>query len=174
MVSQTITVCWERYKAFCFSANQKSTRTCSFNCCNAFSILSYFAHLKVMNLILFLLAFLNVLNNMDWTITYFLLIPSTEPRTKARSELPNVPPRISPCQDLCSSTCIDCLQLFWSTSTLPSTIRDLTPSGRTHWLGSLVASIMPVYMLLFVVSVGVWLAQSLSSPSRRIDSVAPK
>lgn len=91
MVSQTITVCWERYKAFCFSANQKSTRTCSFNCCNAFSILSYFAHLKVMNLILFLLAFLNVLNNMDWTITYFLLIPSTEPRTKARSELPNVP-----------------------------------------------------------------------------------
>ena len=44
----------------------------------------------VVNLFLFLLTFLNVLNNMDYTVTYFLPIPSTERRTRARSELLNV------------------------------------------------------------------------------------
>ena len=44
----------------------------------------------VVNLFLFLLTFLNVLNNMDYTVTYLLPIPSTERRTRARSELLNV------------------------------------------------------------------------------------
>ena len=42
------------------------------------------------NPFLFLLTIPNILNNMDYTITYFLPIPSTERRTRARSELLNV------------------------------------------------------------------------------------
>ena len=41
------------------------------------------------NLLLFLFTILNVLNNMDYTITYFLPIPSIEHRTRARSKLLN-------------------------------------------------------------------------------------
>ena len=42
------------------------------------------------NLFLFLLTFLNVINHMDYTVTYVLSIPSTERRTRVRSELLNV------------------------------------------------------------------------------------
>ena len=41
------------------------------------------------DLFLFLFTILNVLNNMDYTITYFLPVPSIEHRTRARSELLN-------------------------------------------------------------------------------------
>ena len=46
--------------------------------------------LQLQNLLLFLLTCLNILNNVDYTIIYFLLISSTEPRTIMRSELLNV------------------------------------------------------------------------------------
>ena len=56
----------------------------------------------VVNLFLFLLTFLNVLNNMDYTVTYFLSIPSTEHRTRARSELLNIS-LVSPRVEFCTA-----------------------------------------------------------------------
>lgn len=44
----------------------------------------------VIKLVLFLLTCLNILNDMDYTIICFLPIPSTERRTRERSELLNV------------------------------------------------------------------------------------
>ena len=53
-----------------------------------------------------------MLINVDYTITYFLPIPSTVPRTRARSELLNVSLVPPPCRVLYSSTCIDCWPLL--------------------------------------------------------------
>lgn len=50
----------------------------------------------VMNLFLFLLIYLNLLSNMNYIITYFFLIPSTDRRTRARSKLFNTS-LASPC-----------------------------------------------------------------------------
>ena len=47
----------------------------------------WFLRRVLVNLFLFLVTFLNVLNNMDYTVTYFFHIPSTKRRTRVRSEL---------------------------------------------------------------------------------------
>ena len=60
------------------------------------------------NLPLFFLTILNVLNNMDHTITHFLPIPSIERHTRARSESPSYFLMSS----LYCSICIVCWQLI--------------------------------------------------------------
>lgn len=67
---------------------------------------------------LFWFTFLNVLNNVDYTITYMLPIPRSGSRIKARSEFLNAS-LVSPCvKGLYSLGCIDNWQLFSSTSHL--------------------------------------------------------
>ena len=46
--------------------------------------------LTILNVLIIYLSILNVRNNMDYTVTYFLPTPSTERRTRVRSELLNV------------------------------------------------------------------------------------
>ena len=74
--------------------------------------LFYFA--LFLNLFLFLHTILNLLNNIDYTVTYFLSIPSTEFCARVRSELLNfffVSPRV---KFLYNSICIVCWQLLCS------------------------------------------------------------
>lgn len=91
---------------------------------------------RLQNLILFLLTFLNLLNNIDYTITYISLIPCSKCHTRATSELLKVSLISYPYQVLYSSNYAGNWLLLSSGSPLPRQLYAnlLSQTESTGWI----------------------------------------